>query len=55
MDEDEENYDLIAPVTQNTEHQDICEGTQDLHPDLNENYDLVVILEFLQLSLGDIK
>jgi hypothetical protein len=40
MDEDEENYDLIAPVTQNTEHQDICEATEDLHPDLNENYDL---------------
>ena len=36
----DDNYDLIAPGTQNIELQDESEGTQDLHPDLNENYDL---------------
>ncbi|CAB3987663.1 Hypothetical predicted protein [Paramuricea clavata] len=34
----DENYDLIAPGTQNIERQD--EGAQDLHPEFNETYDL---------------
>ena len=40
MDNDDENFDLIAPGTQNVERQDESEGTQDLHPEFNENYDL---------------
>ena len=34
------NYDLIAPGTQNAECQDELEGAQDLHPELNASYDL---------------
>ena len=37
---DDENYDLIATGTQDIERQDESEGAQDLHPDVNENYDL---------------
>ena len=37
---EEDQYDLIAPTTQDIEHQDKAEGTDDLHPDLNEKYDL---------------
>ena len=33
-------FDFIAPNTQNIELQDQAEGTEDLHPGLNENYDL---------------
>ena len=40
MYDEDNNYDQIAPGTQNVERQDEYEGTQDLHPDLNENYDL---------------
>ena len=40
MDNDDDDYDLIAPATQNIERQDKSEGAQDLHPDFNENYDL---------------
>ena len=40
MDENDANYDLVAPGTQNIESQDQSEGALDLHPDLNENYDL---------------
>ena len=36
----DDNYDLIAPGTQNIERQDESVGAQDLHPDFNENYDL---------------
>jgi hypothetical protein len=36
----DENYDLIAPRTQNIERQDEDEGAQDLHPEFNETYDL---------------
>lgn len=35
-----DHYDLIAPATQNVEYQDQAEGTQDLQPDFNENYNL---------------
>ena len=38
--EDENFYDHIAPVTQNTERQDEFEDEQDFHPDIKENYDL---------------
>ena len=40
MENNDDNYHLIAPATQNIERQDESEGAQDLHPDLNENYDL---------------
>nr|XP_058946351.1 uncharacterized protein LOC131774356 [Pocillopora verrucosa] len=40
LDEDNDHFDSIAPFTQNREYQDEAEGLQDLHPDLNENYDL---------------
>ena len=36
----DDNYDLVAPGTQNIEHQDESVGAQDLRPDFNENYDL---------------
>ena len=39
-DNDEDQFDSIAPVTQDTELQDEDEGNQDLHPDLNEQYDM---------------
>lgn len=38
--DNDDNYDLVAPGTQNIELQDELEGTQDLHPDFNENYDM---------------
>ena len=38
--DDDENFDRIALVTQNIEQQDESEGTQDLHPEFSENYDL---------------
>ncbi|CAB3979620.1 ATP-dependent DNA helicase PIF1 [Paramuricea clavata] len=37
---DDDLYDTIAPVTQDTERQDENEGNTDTHPDLNESYDL---------------
>ena len=40
MDNNDDNYDITAPGTQNIERQDESEGTQDLHPELNANYDL---------------
>ena len=39
-DDNEDQFDSIAPVTQDTELQDEDEGNQDLHPDLNEQYDM---------------
>jgi hypothetical protein len=39
-DDNEDQFDSIAPVTQDTEVQDENEKNQDLHPDLNEQYDL---------------
>ena len=40
MNDNDENFDLIALGTQNIERQGESEGTQDLHPEFNENYDL---------------
>ena len=40
VEDNDENYDLIAPGTQNNQRQDENEGAQDLHPDFNETYDL---------------
>ena len=40
IDENDANYDHIAPGTENIECQDEHEGAQDLHPDFHENYDL---------------
>jgi hypothetical protein len=37
---DDDMFDTIAPVTQDTERQDEDEGNTDTHPDLNEAYDL---------------
>ncbi len=36
---DDNLYDTIAPVTQDTERQDQDEGNTDTHSDLNESYD----------------
>ena len=36
----DDNYDLVAPGTQNIERQDESVGAQDMHHDFNENYDL---------------
>ena len=36
----EEPYDSIAPCNQDIEQQDLGEGSQDLHADFNENYNL---------------
>ena len=36
----EDQFDSIAPNTQNVELQDGAEGNEDLHPEYNENYDL---------------
>ena len=49
MEDTDDNYDRIAPETQSTELHDELEGSQDPHPDFNENYDLSGILEYLQL------
>ena len=40
MHDSDDNYDLVAPGTQSIERKDQNEGTQDLHPDYNANYDL---------------
>ena len=40
VEDSDENYDLIAPGTQNIERQDEDEGAQDLHPEFNGTYDL---------------
>ena len=37
---DDDLYDTIAPVTQDTERQDQDEGNTDTHSDLNESYDI---------------
>ena len=37
---DENNGHFDSPSTQNIEYQDEGEGLQDLHPNLNESYDL---------------
>lgn len=37
---DHNQYDSIAPFTQDIEYQDEAVGDKDLHPDFNENYDL---------------
>ena len=39
-DENEDQFDSIAPCTQSIEYQDEDEGLQDLHPDFSESYDL---------------
>ena len=39
-DDNEDQFDSVAPVTQATEAQDEDEGNQNLYPDLNEQYDM---------------
>ena len=40
MNNAEDTYDSIAPGTQSVEHQDQVEGSTDLYPDFNENYNM---------------
>lgn len=40
MNNEEDTYDCIAPGTQSVEHQDQVEGSTDLYPDFNENYNM---------------
>lgn len=40
LNDDYDEFDSIAPVTQHVELQDEGDGNQDLHPDFNETYDL---------------
>ena len=40
LNDDYDEFDSIAPVTQHVELQDEDDGNQDLHPDFNETYDL---------------
>ena len=45
-DDNEDQFDSIAPVTQNIELQDENEGNQDLHPDFNETdmtYQMILV------------
>ena len=49
----DEHFDSIAPNTQNIELQDEGEGTEDLHPDFSESYDLSHDLGIPSLSLNN--
>ena len=40
LDENVEQFDSIAPFTQNIEYQDEAEGLKDFHPDFSEHHDL---------------
>ena len=51
-DYNDEQFDPIAPNTQNVELQDEAEGTEDLHPNFSENYDLSDDLGILSTSLN---
>ena len=51
-DYNDEQFDPIAPNTQNVELQDEAEGTEDLHPDFSENYDLSDDLDIPSTSLN---
>ena len=48
-----EQFDPIAPNTQNVELQDEAEGTEDLHPDFSESYDLSDDLGIPSTSLNN--
>ena len=52
-DYNDEQFDPIAPNTQNVELQDEAEGTEDLHPDFSENYDLFDDLNISSTSLNN--
>ena len=49
----DEHFDSIAPNTQNIELQDEGEGTEDLHPDFSESYDLAHDLGIPSVSLNN--
>ena len=49
----DEHFDSIAPNTQNIELQDEGEGTEDLHPDFSETYDLSHDLGIPSVSLNN--
>ena len=49
----DEHFDSIAPNTQNIELQDEGEGTEDLHPDFSESYDLSHDLGIPSVSLNN--
>ena len=51
-DYNDEQFDPIAANTQNVELQDEAEGTEDLHPNFSENYDLSDDLGILSTSLN---
>ena len=51
-DYNENLFDFVAPNTHNIELRDQAEGTEDLHPDLNENYDLSDDLGIASTSLN---
>ena len=52
-DPNESHYDSIAPNTENVELQDEAEGSEDLHPDFIENYDLCDDLGIPSTSLNN--
>ena len=52
-DYNDEQFDPIAPNTQNVELQDEAEGTEDLQPDFSENYDLSDDLGIPSISLNN--
>ena len=43
-DQNNDNYDVIAPVTHDIEYQDEFEGTQDLHPEFSGNQDPYLVI-----------
>ena len=49
----EDQFDSIAPNTQNIELEDEAEGMEDLHPDFNESYDMADDLGIPSTSLND--
>ena len=49
----ENQFNLIALNTQNIELQDEAEGTEDLHPDFSENYDLFDDLDIASAALNN--
>ena len=49
MDDMDNQYDIIAPTTQNAECLDEIEGNQDLQPDLTRTTILLMTLAFHQL------
>jgi len=49
----EDQFNLVTPNVQNIELQDNAEGTEDLHPDLSESYDLSDDLDIPSAALNN--